>query len=518
MIFMNAKHSHCINSLAVSIAVVLLAGVQHPAGAQAFDKAKNLNFWNDGRNVTGLRTDSVTISYAEIYGAYKTGDFHDSYEASSAWRAGAVAKTIVHLPKFSMNGSFSFDQDRGKDMCGSMFIKPGYYPIDVMEFTPGTKILQTYSFSGGIASELNSRWRIGGKMDFESSNYAKRKDIRHTNYRLDMTVAPSLMYHNGDFDLGLSYVYNKTNETIDAEQIGTATASSYYAFLDKGLMYGTYEVWNGSGTHLAEAGVSLLPVKEISNGAAVQVQWRGLYADAEYLHSSGTVGERGYTWYEFPGEKATARLGFKFNGLSAIHLLRMKFAWQRQVNNEYAIEKVTENGITIPHLYGSNRIFERRILSLSPEYRMYGSKWEASAAFGYAYRQGLSSLMYPYKTLQDVTQYDGEASVLRHLHRFDIGLGATFFKGKMDEESASETTTSGVTSTLYRQTDYYNLQKEYMTAMRAGGRLSIRYNVIGGVLKGSYIEGSASILHGFKLDYISGAERYEAVFKAGYQF
>src|SRR5574344_510596 len=61
-ISMNAKHSHCINSIAILFVAVLLTGVQQTAGAQAFDKAKNLNLWNDGRNVTGIRTDSVTIS------------------------------------------------------------------------------------------------------------------------------------------------------------------------------------------------------------------------------------------------------------------------------------------------------------------------------------------------------------------------------------------------------------------------------------------------------------------------
>lgn len=515
---MNAKHSRCINSIVILFVAALLAGVQQTAGAQAFDKAKNLNFWNDGRNVTGVRTDSLTISYAEIYGGFKSGDFHDSYESSDSWKMGAVAKTIVHKSGFSMNGSFSFDQDRGKNMCGSMFIKPGYYPVDVLEFTPGTKILQTYSFSGGIASDLNEHWRVGGKMDFESSNYAKRKDIRHTNYRLDMTLAPSVMFHTSAYNVGLSFIYSKTMETVDAEQIGTATASSYYAFLDKGLMYGTNEVWNGSGTHLSEAGVNLLPVKEISTGAALQFAVGGFYFDAEGLYTDGTVGERGYTWYKFPGERLTARMGYKFKALDATHMLRVKASFLMQKNREYAIEKITENGITIPYLYGYNQIFERRITSIDPEYRMYGSKWELKASGNYTYRQGLSSLMYPYKYLQNVSQYSGDLAGLVHLGHFDIGLGASYLKGNLSEESSSVNEASGAVSTPYRQTDYYDLQVEYMTAARVSGRLSLRYNVLKGVLKGSYAECFGSMVKGFDIKYVAGSQMVNAGIKVGYQF
>ena len=54
-------------------------------------------------------------------------------------------------------------------MSGSMFIHPGFYPVDILEFTPGRKDLQTYSFMGGIATNLNPNWRLGGKIDFASA-------------------------------------------------------------------------------------------------------------------------------------------------------------------------------------------------------------------------------------------------------------------------------------------------------------------------------------------------------------
>ena len=61
------------------------------------------------------------------------------------------------------------------------------------------------------------------------------------------------MYHNGPFSVGAAYVFSKNSEVIESEQAGSSEFS-YYAFLDKGMMYGTYSVWDGSGVHLAEEG------------------------------------------------------------------------------------------------------------------------------------------------------------------------------------------------------------------------------------------------------------------------
>lgn len=73
------------------------------------------------------------------------------------------------------------------------------------------------------------------------------------------------MYHSGDMAIGFSYILGKNSESVKAEVIGTAE-NSYNAFLDKGLMYGAYEAWDGSGIHLSESGVNGFPIKELSNG------------------------------------------------------------------------------------------------------------------------------------------------------------------------------------------------------------------------------------------------------------
>lgn len=256
--------------------------------------------------------DSISSSYAELYGKNNHGDFHHSYEAEKSWNAGAIAKSITHLKGYSLTGSFSFDHTSGKDMSGSMFIQPGFYPVDILEFTPGRKDLQRYAFMGGIASDIAPNWRLGGKIDFAASNYSKRKDLRHTNYRLDLKVAPSVMYHSGDLAIGFSYMFSKNSESVKAEVIGT-TENSYNAFLDKGLMYGAYEAWDGSGIHLSESGINGFPIKELSNGGALQLQWKRFYGDIEYTYSSGSAGERDAIWFKFPTHRIASHLSYHSN-------------------------------------------------------------------------------------------------------------------------------------------------------------------------------------------------------------
>ena len=204
---MNAKLKVFTNRAALVTVALWALSVRAASAQTAYDKIQDNSFWNDGRNISGIRNGTpVKASYAELHGGMNGGDFKPSYESSSSWQAGAAANTRVDLDRFSMTGSFSFAQKQGKDMCGSMFIRPGYYPVDVLEFTPGDKTLQTYMFSGGIAVPLNDRLTVGAKMDFESDNYAKRKDIRHTNYRLDMTVTPSAVLRLDKWTVGAAMI------------------------------------------------------------------------------------------------------------------------------------------------------------------------------------------------------------------------------------------------------------------------------------------------------------------------
>ncbi len=495
--------------LAASLLLLPVTG----AWGQTYDQVQRHNPWNAGGNAAGIRMDSVTVSFAEIYGRYGSGRLRDTYQPGEWWSAGAVAGTTVDTEKYTMAGSFSFDHTSGKNMSGSMFIRPGFYPVDVLEFTPGRKDRQTYAFTGGASVDIAANWRAGGSIDFSSANYSKRKDLRHTNYRLDMGVSPAVMYHNGDFALGMAYLYRKNTESIDAEEIGTS-AGTYYAFLDKGLMYGAYESWSGSGIHLSESGIDGFPVREIIHGGSVQAQWGGLYADLGYRYSKGSVGEKETVWFRFPGHRVSSRIAYRFGGRRASHFLRLGIDWAKQVNNESVLGRETENGITITHVYGSNRIFERTELTLVPEYEYHSRRHTIIAGAWLASSDRLSTLMYPYVESQDMKRYGAYARGELRTGCLEIKAGLSFSSGSLTDKSREVGTEVEPGEAPYHLTDYYNRQNEYLTASRIGAEAAVRWNIRYGI----YSEIGADWTHGFNIKYLEGTARWSGTFKLGYNF
>ena len=510
---MNPKNSHCMNKVRY-ISLLCLLFYSMAVSAQTYERVLRNNLWNESENVTGVRQDTVSSSYAEAFAGYEGGGFRDSWEAPQGWSAGAETASIRHFERMTLKGSFSFTQTEGYDMCGSMSIRPGFYPVDVMEFTPGRKTLQTYAFDGGIAYDLDAHWRIGAMMDFESANIAKRKDLRHSNWLLDMTVSPGFLYHNGDFAVGANYIFRKTGETIEAEQVGNS-GQSYYAFLDKGMMYGVYNIWTGSGLQLQEAGVKGFPIKDFSNGGAVQLQYKGFFAEAEYLRTAGTIGEKEFIWFRFPGDRVNAIAGYRHIGERSQHFARVKFGWNGLVLDETVLEKVTENGVSTVINHGTNRILTRSGWSISPEYEFIADGiMEFKAGLDVDVQNTISSQMYPYAYTQSLTEASAYLGLLFHTGRFDWGVTGCYGQGWVSENEDIVDTESGVQTTPFRLEDWYNWQMEYATASRTNIGLSLRWNF----WKGLYTEAEGTWLHGFNLQYINNPNRYKATISIGMTF
>ena len=482
-------------------------------------------------------------SSASIYSGIEKGDFRQGYGSSSLWKMGAEAHTAGYFynGRTYLNGSFSFEEMHGKDMMNSMFINPGYYPINVLEFTPGDKTLQTYRFSGGIRQTVAQSWQIGGTIDFASQNYAKRKDIRHTNYALDLTVAPEIRYMTPNWtSFGLSAVFRKTSEYIEAEQVGAATADTYMAFFDKGLDYGTLQAWDGAGIHLAEAGVSRLPVREFSYGIEThfaQSQW-GLKTDISYLRTSGFVGEKGYDWYRFPGHKVVADASWRkrWDGgwTSSLSFL---FGWRGQRLEESVIDKVTSGGVSLPVVYAWNLVSRRRQTEFAPTLKL-----APDAGFVRNIRIGYSCFLndeqvapqYPYTdrwhlamhrihgaftfVLPDAGIWSRFALTLGgRIHwasDYEQGLESVIPSASVIPSEAKESLTPVTQPT--RLTSDWIRKREYLTASAAGLNAALRYDIA--ALKGLFVSIDASWLHAYRIQYLNGKNRYTANIRLGYDF
>ncbi|MBO6063136.1 MAG: hypothetical protein J6P62_04085, partial [Bacteroidales bacterium] len=158
-----------------------------------------------GQDIGLLRLNPETGSRgkADVYGGYEAGGYHPAFAPASLWKAGASAQGTRHGENTSFTGSFSFEQVEGKEQFTSVFLEPGYFPVDVLEFTPGDKTRQTYKLGGGFATTFSEEFVFGVKADYKAENYAKRKDIRHTNYGMDLQLEPTFAIV-GDNGVGLS--------------------------------------------------------------------------------------------------------------------------------------------------------------------------------------------------------------------------------------------------------------------------------------------------------------------------
>lgn len=495
-----------------NIFALCLLALSQAVGAQDYERVLDRNPWNRTENISGIRQDSLSRSYAEILGQYQGGQFKDSWQAPRTWNAGAGTASIRHLERISFAGSFSFRQSEGYDMCGSMFIEPGRYPVDILEFTPGRKTLQTYTFDGGFSYDLTESWRAGALMDFKSQNMAKRKDLRHTNWKLDMTLSPGMMYHSDGFAVGVNYIFRKNSENVNAEQVGTSE-SSYYAFLDKGLMYGVHSVWTGSGLHLDESGMNSFPVSELSNGVAVQVQQNGLFAEISYTSSQGTIGEKEYIWFRFPGNRINSMLAYRHIGKGE-HYAGINLEWKRQKMDEGILEKVTENGVTTILNHGSNRILSEDSWSLSPEYEYYTDKWEIGVLAHLKWEKGTASQMYPYICERSLMTWSVLADARIDLGQFELEPSVGIYGGRVSEDERMAQEDSGVQTHPFRLEEWYDAQMEYATALRTSAGMTLKYHF----RKGIYIKGEALWMHGFGLKHLNGADRVAVSTGIGYNF
>ncbi|MGM9792358.1 MAG: DUF6850 family outer membrane beta-barrel protein [Candidatus Cryptobacteroides sp.] len=463
---MNAKHSLCT----ISMVVALLCFAGEIKAQSRYERVLLGNLWNDGVGVNGIRLDRVDAAEATLSAGWEQGGLKEAWEAPSLWSAGAMTRAIRHLEHFSMTGAFAFNQRQGDDMCGPMSIEPGYFPIEVWEFTPGRKTLQSYVVDGGISVDLDESWRFGGRFTMNSRNYSKRKDLRHINYRLDLDCAAGLMWHCGALSLEMDALLGRTAETISADQIGLSQGY-LYAFLDKGQMYGVQELWTGSGVHLADAGVNSLPMRENSLGAALEAGWKDkAFASLQYRHARGRAGEKEYIWYRFPSDQMTLHLG----GRLGDHTLRLCVSLWAQTNNEAVLDKKSEGGVTIVTSYGSNRILERQRLELAPSYRYDHGPFTLRASLFCSRERSLSSLMYPYLMRQDTDMLEAQLGGRYHSRLFEVELYAGYSAGSLSgqEDMADEVQVEGEP---YRYAEGFATVCEFISMPKAFAGLKARW-------------------------------------------
>lgn len=398
-------------------------------------------------------------------------------------------------------------------MCGSMFVEPGFWPVDVLEFTPGRKQRQTYAFDGRIAARVGGGWLLGARIDFGAANYAKRKDLRHTNYRQRLAAAPALQYTRPWGAVGLGYIFEKNSETVGAEEIGS-NADTYEAFLDKGLLYGVREAWTGSGLHLDEAGVEGFPLRESTHGAALQGEWRSLFAEVVWRRSRGVAGEKSYEWFVFPTQRVDLRAAWRRTGERATHVVRAEWTWSRRRNEERVTGRETQGGVTLPVVYGSVPVLESRRQSLSARYDGIVRRGEYSVRMAFERREDLATPLYPERHYRRLDRLELEVSAMRRAGRFEFSAGAGISAGRSDERDLA---TDGCDLGEVRSDcaeEYRNIETEYLAATVCTLSADVKYLFRRGLCIGV----GGRWRRGANLKYLPGPDRLTGRVEIAYRF
>jgi len=430
---------------------------------------------------------------ASLWGGIEEGWFRPEHAGTFQWSAGAGAKGVRHGKNTSWTGAISLEQMMGKDMTSSLFLEPGYYPMDIVEFRNGTKSRQTGRLEGGVLREVGYEWAFGIKASFQAANSAKQTELSHSAFGMEARVEPVVTYIMDD-DMGLvsSYHVGLRTERIKMDK----SDGDLPAFLDNGLRYGSYV-----------DGLSLFPVRELSHGFDELYHSPEFSAGFGITWKRGQAGEQDGTRFLFPG--STMKVFFEHTILAdrADHVYRIAYRRMR----DQLREPVTGEGSSDGFRALSDRT--GRNLNLRYGLRFLGGALKNIALELDGNSWNERSLLYSDRT----RRYDGTAKFLSSFSfgpvRLDLNVLAA--KGWWKDRGLAGKE-EGSVSQSNRLTDSWLRKTEFVMAPRVGTGGTITCDIP--PVPGLYVQLDASWLHALKVYYIGGQNRETATLKVGYRF
>ena len=263
-------------------------------------------------------------------------------------------------------------------------------------------------------------------------------------------------------------------------------------------------------------------MKEYTWGLAVQGSWsQYLYGDFAFAWTSGEVGEKGYTWFRFPGWKIQTQLVGTLPSASGVHTVRAAFDCLRQDSYETVLEKENAGGVTTPVEYGSRRVFQRMNFTIAPSWQYVNHRgWGLGSTVQLLKARDRSTLMYPFLD-------NDESTVLRWSVQGRVPLGAFVINAgalvgcKIGEHRHwidRADPELGVTSEPYRLQDWWDREQEANDATRVEVTLAVRYNFLIGRRVPLFVEAGCDWLHAFGITLLPGCDRQTTYLKLGYNF
>ena len=428
---------------------------------------------------------------AALWGGVEEGGFRPAFDASLQWTAGAGAQGVRHGKKTSWTGALSFEQRTGYNMFSSLFLEPGYFPMDFLEFSPGTKSRQTGRLEGGFLTDIGWEGAAGIKASFQVSHDAKQQAPSPKAFGMKLQVEPTFTYVMDD-EVGLvsSYIFR-----LRTEQLKGSVDETVPVFMDKGLRYGSALAWNGQ-----------FAVQELTHGFSELFQSPELSMGMEILWKRGKAGNSGLSAFQYPGSTLSAFVEQTFLAEKADHIYRISYQRQRDQLKE------ASEGVYHPV---SDRV--TRNLDLKYEIRLLHGILKRTALSLDGVRSSERSVLMMPRFTDMIVRYNGAAKwcVSFSYGIMDLDLDVQAGKGWWKDRGRMDITEQPEGDPL-RLTDDWLRKMDYLMASRMGmgGTLTCRIPAV----KGLFVQLHGYWHHAFNVTLLPGKNREIGTLKVGYRF
>lgn len=488
----------------IGLSVACFSAVAGERATDSLQTSGSLNLieatepWLTGNNAAGLyRWQWGGRSEALCYAGRKSGTLANYAEAATSTHWGADVKAYRRLhTRVAFYGRAGYENVLGRSMGGSVWIRPYEAPFDLVETdrqTAGEKQLETYRLAGGVSVALNKRLSMGARLDYAASNYAKRRDIRHVNTLMDLSLSVGTIYRlSKAWEMGASYAHRRNVEQLRFSLSG-ANEYPFSVLVSYGSFFGKMETTGGSDGYVKTQSTSSTPLYDGYHRFGLQLHGDG---GAWMVHHEATFGwRRGYYGLELPTTVSYS----KHNGTEWSY--RMRLDWRRNATlhswSAWASGHSLDNYEQVyRHVVEEKEI--RRIVYYDPLHVGERSRWQLGlhyrgmrnryAAFpNWLWEAGLQSAIhrrkasvYPFYRKQNL--YEGEAFFnLRHnrvwgIHQGGLAMGMSYRQGggglKTDGVYATPSSNQQTPPTLNEVLAH---EYAYITAQRMQVRLEATY-------------------------------------------
>ncbi len=456
--------------------------------------------WLQANNSAGLKFLPIdTISEISLSGAFDKGSFINYNQSNQNYTYGAQAESYFRLnDKVVLWGSINYKNFTGQNMGASAWIDPDFAPFNIVEYTDtlrGEKTMESYFLKGALSVDLTSKLTLGGHINYSSTNYVKKRDLRHFNMLMDLDLSIGALYSVGNIgELGFNYYYRKRVEETNFDTFGN-TDQLYSSLISWGTFWGQVEGFGSDGFTGEDDNNPLI---DKINGIAVQLNlhinqqlqffneftlnnregYYGIKSDITKIyteHSANVIAYKGVLSYTRP---------------KALHQLNMTFSnntlenWRTNYYSSYDLE----SDITYIKYYTPTKVLKQTKRQANLEYMLhkdykgYCPKWSLSVAATYNNREQNASV-YPLYRNQSINQFIGKLNISRNItvnkHQYTVQLGTRFSSGNGTALDAGTYGSSTTNTSSLRSTDF-NLYREfeYLTCTSTSVNGGFRYSTL----------------------------------------